>query len=98
MVDVSNYKFKPITDKAVKQEESFINLYVDKCLESENTISSTRWMRRILDAKYKKADLIKVMTKQCQHLNDEGHKKIMILFRTSKICLKVNWVHKIPLQ
>ena len=26
-------------------------------------------MRRILDAKYKKSDLNKVMTNQCQHLN-----------------------------
>ena len=32
MVDVSNYDFTYITDKTVKLEESFINLYVDKFL------------------------------------------------------------------
>ena len=42
MVDVSNYDFKRLTEKIVKPEESFINLYVDKCLESKGTISSTR--------------------------------------------------------
>ena len=34
-------------------------------------------MRRILDAKYKKADLNKVMTKQCQHLNTEEHEILL---------------------
>ena len=51
MVDVSNYNFKSITEKTVKPEESFVNLYVDKCLESVNTIKSTCRMRRILYAK-----------------------------------------------
>ena len=53
MVDISNYDFKYITDKIVKPEESFINLYVDECLEYDSTISSTRRMRIILDVKYK---------------------------------------------
>ena len=51
MVDVSNYDFKSITDKTVKLEESFVNSYVNECLESANTIKSTRRIRRILDAK-----------------------------------------------
>ena len=66
MVDVRNYDFKYITDKTVKPEESFINLYVDKEFKSENTIKSTHRMCRILDVKYKKADLNEVMTKLCQ--------------------------------
>ena len=65
MVDVRNYDFKYITDKTVKPEESFINLYVDKEFKSENTIKSTHRMCRILDVKYKKADLSEVMTKLC---------------------------------
>ena len=68
MVDIRNYYFKPLTDKKVKPEESFINSYVDECLESEGTISSTRRIRRILDAKYRKAALNQVMSKQCQHI------------------------------
>ena len=58
MVDVINYDFKSITDKNVKPEESFVNSYVDKCLESDSAINSTRRMRRILDAKYEKVDLL----------------------------------------
>ena len=43
-------------------EEYFFNSYVDKCLESESTISYTHSIRIILDAKYKKADLKKAVT------------------------------------
>ena len=69
MVDFLKIEFESLTDKIVKLEESFINSYVNECLKSEITISSTRRMRKSLDAKYEKADLNKVMTEQCQHLN-----------------------------
>ena len=46
-----------------------MNAYVSECSESECAINTTRRMRRILDAKYKKSDLKKAMTEQCQHLN-----------------------------
>ena len=81
MVDVSSYEFNIITDKTVKPEESFIVLYVNECLESESGISATRRMHRIIDAKYKKSDLNKVMTEQCQHLNAEEFKRLLILLR-----------------
>ena len=68
MFYVSNYNFKSIIDKTVKPEESFFNLYIDKCHESDSAINSTRIMRRILDAKYQKDDLNKVMTEHCQHI------------------------------
>ena len=68
MVDVSTYDFKPLIDNKVKPEESFINAYVDKCLESESTISSTHRIHKILDAKYEKYDLNQFMVKQCQQL------------------------------
>ena len=51
MVDLNNYKVKSLTEKIVKPEKSFINLYVNECLESESTISSTSRMRIILDTK-----------------------------------------------
>ena len=38
-------------------------------------------MRRILDAKYKKSDLNKVMTEQFQHLNTEECNRHMIVLR-----------------
>ena len=69
MVYVSTYEFKPLTDNKVKPEESFINVYTDKYLESEGKISSTRRIRRILDARYEKDDLNKVVYEQCQRLN-----------------------------
>ena len=69
MVDVSNYNFTSMKDKTVEPEESFINTYVNESFESDSAISSIRRMRRILDNKYEKSNLNKVMTKQCQHLN-----------------------------
>ena len=69
IVVVDNYDLNILTAKTVKPEESFIKSYVIECFESESAISATRRMRRILDAKYKKSDHNKFMTKQCQHLN-----------------------------
>ena len=69
MVDASTYDFKPLTNNKVKPGESFINGYVDNCLNSEGTINSTRRIRRILDSNYEKDDLNKVMDEQCQHLS-----------------------------
>ena len=69
MVVVSNYNFKSLTDKIVKLVESFINTYVEKYLESESAISSMRIMRIILDDKYEKDYLNKIITEQCQHLS-----------------------------
>ena len=61
MVVLSNYDFKYLTVNIIKPEESFINLCANKCLKSESTISSTRRMRIILDAKYENTDLNKFM-------------------------------------
>ena len=47
--------------KTVKLEEYFINAYVSELFEYESAISATHRMRRILDAKEKKADLNEVM-------------------------------------
>ena len=84
MVDISNYNFNIITDKTVKPEESFINLYANECLKSDSAISATCRMRIILDVKYKKSDLNKVMTKKCQHLNNKERKILLILLRKFK--------------
>ena len=70
MVNVRNYNFTSILDITVKPEESFMNSYTDKCLKSDSAISSTAKMHIVLDYKYRKADLNRVMIKQCQHLND----------------------------
>ena len=54
IIDVINYDFEPLRGGVVKPEVSFINAYVNKCLESEGSIISTRIMYRIIDAKYKR--------------------------------------------
>ena len=79
MVDINNYGFNILTGKTVKPEESFINTYVDECFESESAINATHRMRRILDTKYKKADLNKVLTKQLQHLNTKEHNRLLCI-------------------
>ena len=84
MLDVSTYEFKLLTEKKVKPEESFINAYVDECLDSEGTISSTRRIHIILDAKYKKADLKQVMDKKCQHLIPNEREILLHLLRKFK--------------
>ena len=77
MVDVITYDFKTLTVNKVKPEESFINVCVDKCLESKVTITSARRIRRILDVKYKNADLNKVMGEQCQHLSPNKRERFL---------------------
>ena len=41
-------------------------------------------MRRFLNAKYKKANLNKVMTEQLQHLNTEKLKRLVVILRKSE--------------
>ena len=81
MVDISNYNFKPLTDKMVKLEYSFINVYVKECLKSEGTISPTRRMSRILGDKYKSSELNKVMEEHCQHLYTKYQERPLKLLR-----------------
>ena len=69
ILDINNYDFNVLIAKTVKPQESFINAYAKKCLKYEGAISSTRRMRIILYAKYKKSYLNKVMAEKCQHLS-----------------------------
>ena len=99
MVDVSNDNFKSITNKTVKPEESFINLYVNEEYKSDNAIKSTRRMLIILDAKYKKADLSEVMTKQCQkHLTATQHHALLKVLNKFEDLLMERWVRGTPLR
>ena len=72
LVDLSKYDFKLLSDNKVKPKESFINTYVNKCLESNITMSLTCRTHRILDAKHENSDLKKVMAEQCQQLTPGG--------------------------
>ena len=44
----------------------FTNDYTEEIHGSEQVRTSTKWLRLILDDKYKKEDLHKIMTNQCQ--------------------------------
>ena len=76
MFDLSNYRFKYLTDKIFKPEESFINLYVRKCIKYKSTISYTLIRHRFLDVKHEKAHLNKGTTEQYQHLTPSERENI----------------------
>ena len=58
-----------------------MNSYVHKCLKNDIAINSTRRIRRIIDAKYKKANLKTVMAKQCQKTSSEESYILLNLLR-----------------
>ena len=64
----------------IKLEESFTEPYVKEVYESEHIRNSSKQLRAILDSKYKKADLHKVMENQCRHLTKTQCKELLQLF------------------
>ena len=67
MVDLGTYEFKDLNAGKITSEELFTNPYVKELYESEHVPTATKTLRVILDAKYEKADLHKVMETYCQH-------------------------------
>ena len=57
----------------------FTNSYVKEVYELEHVHTSTKQLNVILDAKYEKADLHKVMETQCQNLTTTQHNKLLKL-------------------
>ena len=68
MVELGTYIFKDLNTGKITPEESFTNAYVEEVYESQHVRTATKRLRVILDAKYEKSDLHKVMENQCQHL------------------------------
>ena len=68
MVDLGEYVFKDLNTGKIKPGVFFTGAYFEEVYESEHVRTATKWLRVILDAKYKKSDLHKVMETQCQHL------------------------------
>ena len=66
-----------------------MNTYIDEGLESEGAISSTPRMHRIIYANYKKDDMKKVMTEQCQHLSTKELERLLKLLRKFEYFLTV---------
>ena len=61
MVDFCTYKCKQLNKVKITPEESFTNAYVEEVYESEHVRTDTKILRVLLDSKYKKADLHKVL-------------------------------------
>ena len=54
--------------RQIKRKESFTDAYVEEVYKSAHVCTATKRLHVILDAKYEKSDLHKVMETQCQHL------------------------------
>ena len=61
MVDLGAYIFKDLNIREIKPEESFIDTFVEEVYEPEHVHNTKKLLLVILDAKYKKANLHKVM-------------------------------------
>ena len=79
MVDLGKYVFKYLNTGKITPEESFTNAHVEEVYESENVRTATKRLRVILDAKYEKEDLHKVMENQCQHLTTTQRNELLRL-------------------
>ena len=79
MVDLGTYEFKDLNIGNITTKESFTNAYAEEIYESEQVCNYTKRSHIILDDKYRKADLNKVMKNQCQHLTETQHNELMKL-------------------
>ena len=61
MVDLGMHKFKYLNTGKLTPEESFMNAYTEENYELEQVHPANKRLRGILFAKYKKANLHKVM-------------------------------------
>ena len=68
IVDLGTHIFKYLNIGKITPEECFTNDYVKEVYESDHELTATKRLRVILDSKYEKSDLQKVMEHQCQHL------------------------------
>ena len=74
MVNLGMYEFKKLNTGNINPEKLFINDFVEEIYESEQIIDSIKHLRVILDAKYEKSNLIKVVENQCQNLTETQRK------------------------
>ena len=81
MVDLGMYVFKYLNKGEITHEELFNNAYVEEVYESEHVRTVTKRLRVILDAKYEKVDLHKVMETQCQHLTMTQRNELLQLLQ-----------------
>ena len=65
MVDLGTYLIKYLNIGKITLEKLFTYSYIKELYESEHACTAIEQLHVILDAKYKKANLHKVMENQC---------------------------------
>ena len=81
MVDLGTYIFKFSNTEKITPEEQFTDDYFKELYKSEHIRTSTKRLRLILDSKYEKSDLHKVMEAQCQHLTMTQRNELLKLLQ-----------------
>ena len=81
MVDLGTYIFKDLNTGKITPGELFTNDYPKEVHESDNIRTATKRLRVILDAKYEKANLHKVMENKCQYLTMTQHNELIKLLQ-----------------
>ena len=81
MVNLSTYIIINLNTAKITPEEFFTNSYVVEVYESEHVHIATKQLSVILDAKYEKRNLQKVMENQCQHLTMTPRNELLKLLQ-----------------
>ena len=68
MVDLGRYKIEDLNSRKITPQESFTDVYVYEVHKSEQILTSTKILHKMLDTKYENAYLNKVTNNQCQYL------------------------------
>ena len=84
IVDLGTYIFKDLNTSKSTPEEFFTGDYVKEVYKSENLLTATKKLHIILDAKYEKENLHKVMETQCQHLTMTQRNELLKLLQIFK--------------
>ena len=79
MVDLGAYEFKILNTGKITLEYLFKDAYAEENYEFKHVCNDTKKLRGILDAKYEKADLHKVVQTQCQHLTKTQSNELLKL-------------------
>ena len=91
MIDLGEYEFNILNIGQINPEESFINSNAGEIHESEQVSTSTKILRVILDAKYKREDLNKGTKNQFQHLTETQHNQLLKLFKIVRVVILNTW-------
>ena len=84
MLDLGMYLIKELNTGKITPGEQFTNAYVEELYALEHVRTATKLLGVILDDKYKKEYLHKVMETQCQHLTITQSNRLLKLLQKFK--------------